>query len=302
MVGVVDIAGVKMGESAPEGIEICALRRIFELVEVVSALDAVRTGIMTPVLKGRFQGAQRKKSNTVEKETVMNRRGAGIERAGAAGIEVGRAGRGESILAVNKVLRNTYSLLALTLAFSAVVAFASANAPPLNVWLFLIGAYGLLFLTHALANSTWGLLSVFAFTGFMGYGIGPMIGYYLSTQAGTDLVVTALGGTAFIFFGLSGYALTTRRDFSFLRGFIAAGFFVLIAAMVLSLIIQMPALQLALSAGFMLFSSAVILWQTSEIVNGGERNYILATVTLYVSIYNLFMSLLNLLTAFSGND
>lgn len=222
----------------------------------------------------------------------MNRSGAGIE--------VVRGG--ESVLAVNKVLRNTYTLLALTLAFSAFTAMLSTNAPPVGIFVFLIGAYGLLFLTHSLANSAWGLLSVFAFTGFMGYTIGPIIGYYLSTQAGTDIVVTALGGTAFIFLGLSGWALTSRRDFSFLRGFIFAGFLVLIASMVISLIWPMPAFQLAMSAGFMLFSSAIILYQTSEIIKGGERNYILATITLYVSIYNIFMSLLHLLTAFSGND
>ena len=217
-----------------------------------------------------------------------------------AGIEVARGG--ESVLAVNKVLRNTYSLLALTLAFSAFTAMLSTNAPPVNIFLFLIGAYGLLFLTHALANSAWGLLSVFAFTGFMGYTIGPILGYYLATAGGADIVAKALGGTAFIFFGLSGWALTSRRDFSFLQGFIFAGFLVLIAAMVISIFWPMPALQLAISAGFMLFSSAVILWQTSAIIHGGERNYILATITLYVSIYNLFMSLLSLLSAFSSND
>ncbi len=217
-----------------------------------------------------------------------------------AGIEVVR-GR-ESILAVNKVLRNTYSLLALTLAFSAFTAMLSTNAPPVNIFLFLIGAYGLLFLTHALANSAWGLLSVFAFTGFMGYTIGPILGYYLATAGGTDIVVKALGGTAFIFFGLSGWALTSRRDFSFLQGFLFAGFLVLVAAMIISVFWPMPALQLAISAAFMLFSSAMILWQTSAIIHGGERNYILATITLYVSIYNLFMSLLSLLSAFSSND
>ncbi len=217
-----------------------------------------------------------------------------------AGIEVVR-GR-ESILAVNKVLRNTYSLLALTLAFSAFTAMLSTNAPPVNIFMFLIGAYGLLFLTHALANSAWGLLSVFAFTGFMGYTIGPILGYYLATAGGTDIVVKALGGTAFIFFGLSGWALTSRRDFSFLQGFLFAGFLVLVAAMIISIFWPMPALQLAISAAFMLFSSAMILWQTSAIIHGGERNYIIATITLYVSIYNLFMSLLSLLSAFSSND
>lgn len=222
----------------------------------------------------------------------MNRAGAGIE------VVRGR----ESVLAVNKVLRNTYMLLALTLAFSAFTAMLSTTAPPLNPWIFLIGAFGLLFITQALANSVWGLVSVFAFTGFFGYALGPIIGFYLSTQGGADIVMTALGGTAFIFFGLSGYALTSRRDFSFMRGFLGAGALVLMAAVVIGLIWPMPALQLALSSAFMLFASALILWQTSSIIHGGERNYILATITLYLSIYNLFMSLLHLLTAFTGND
>ncbi|MCY4265757.1 MAG: Bax inhibitor-1/YccA family protein [Gammaproteobacteria bacterium] len=208
----------------------------------------------------------------------------------------------ESALAVNKVLKNTYMLLGLTLAFSAFTAMLSFNAPALSPWIFLIGAYGFLFATHALANSPWGLVTTFGFTGFIGYGIGPMIGALLSTSAGSEMVMTALGGTAFIFFGLSGWVLVSRRDFSFLRGFIAAGCLVLIAAIIISLIWPMPALQLAMSVAFMLFSSAIILYQTSEIINGGERNYILATITLYVSIYNIFMSLLHLLMAFSGDD
>ena len=123
-----------------------------------------------------------------------------------------------------------------------------------------------------------------------------------ATAAGSQILTTALGGTAFIFFGLSGYALVSRKDFSFLTGFITAGFFVLLAAMILGIFVQVPALQLAISVGFMLFSSAVILYQTGEIIHGGERNYILATITLFVSIYNLFMSLLNLLMAFSGDE
>ncbi len=214
------------------------------------------------------------------------------------------ANRSESVLAVNKVLRNTYMLLGLTLAFSALTAaFAMAsNAAPINIWVMLIGFYALLFLTHKLANSAWGLLSVFALTGFMGYTLGPILGFYMATANGSQLVMTALGGTAFIFFGLSGYALVSRKDFSFLSGFMVAGFFVILAAMIANIFLQIPALQLALSAAFMLFSSAAILMQTGAIVNGGERNYILATVTLYVSLYNIFISLLNLLTAFGGGD
>jgi len=207
-----------------------------------------------------------------------------------------------SDVAVNKVLKNTYMLLGLTLAFSAMMAFVSANAVPMNIWMYIIGLYGLLFATHALARSAWGLVTIFAFAGWIGYGTGPMIGMYMSTAAGSQIVSTALGGTAFIFFGLSGYALVSRKDFSFLSGFITAGCFVLIAAMVLGIFVQVPALQLALSVGFMLFASAIILYQTGQIINGGERNYILATITLFVSIYNLFLSLIHLLTAFSGDD
>ena len=212
--------------------------------------------------------------------------------------------RSESAVVVNKVLRNTYLLLGLTLAFSALTAaFAMAsNAAPVNIWVMLIGFYGLLFLTHKLANSAWGLVGVFALTGFMGYTLGPILGMYMATANGSQLVMTALGGTAFIFFGLSGYALVSRKDFSFLSGFMVAGFFVILAAMIANIFLQIPALQLALSAAFMLFSSAAILMQTGAIVNGGERNYILATVTLYVSLYNIFISLLNLLTALSGDE
>ena len=210
----------------------------------------------------------------------------------------------ESAVVVNKVLKNTYLLLALTLAFSALTAsFAMAsNAAPVNIFVMLIGFYGLLFVTHKLSNSAWGLAAVSALTGFMGYTLGPILGYYMASSNGSQLVMTALGGTAFIFFGLSGYALVTRKDFSFLSGFMMAGFLVIIAAFIANLFLQLPALQLALSAAFMLFSSAAILMQTGAIINGGERNYILATVTLYVSLYNIFLSLLHLLTAFGGEE
>ena len=207
-----------------------------------------------------------------------------------------------SVVAVNKVLKNTYMLLGLTLAFSAFMAFVGTNAAPMNIWMYIIGLYGLQFATQALSRSAWGLVTIFAFAGWIGYGTGPMIGMYMSTSGGSEIVTTALGGTAFIFFGLSGYALVSRKDFSFLTGFITAGFFVLLGAVIMSIFLQIPALQLAISVGFMLFSSAIILYQTGQIVNGGERNYILATITLFVSIYNLFMSLIHLLTAFSGDD
>lgn len=205
-------------------------------------------------------------------------------------------------VAVNKVLKNTYLLLSLTLGFSALMAALSTNAAPLNIWVYIIGVYGLLFATQALAKTAWGLVTVFAFAGLIGYGTGPMIGGLLATSGGSEVLTTALGGTAFIFLGLSGYALVSGKDFAFLSGFITAGCFVLIAAMVMGIFFQIPALQLAISVGFMLFSSAIILYQTGQIVNGGERNYILATITLFVSIYNIFMSLIHLLTALGGDD
>lgn len=204
---------------------------------------------------------------------------------------------------VSKLFRNTYSLLALTLAFSALVAFASMTLalPYPGIIVTLVGFYGLLFLTTKLRNSGWGLLSTFAFTGFLGYTLGPILNAYLSLPNGGQLVTMALGMTALVFFSLSAYAILTRKDFSFLSGFIMAGFVVLLCAVVASFFIQMSGLQLAISAGFVLFSSAVILYQTSAIIHGGEDNYIMATITLFVSIYNLFLSLLQLLGVFSSD-
>ncbi len=197
---------------------------------------------------------------------------------------------------INKVLRNTYLLLGMTLAFSAVVAGISMalNLPYPGPILYLIGFFGLLFLVHKTANSPMGLVSVFAFTGFLGYGLGPILNMYLGLSNGGTLVAAALGTTAFAFVGLSAYALITRKDFSFLSGFLVVGFFVLMGAVVLGLFMDLGAFHTAISAGFVLFASAAILWQTSAIIHGGETNYILATVTLFVSIYNLFLSLLQI--------
>ncbi len=209
---------------------------------------------------------------------------------------------GIEVVGTNKVLKNTYMLLAMTLAFSAFTAFLSRGMAPINPWMFLGGFIGLAFLTQMLANSAWGLLAVFGFTGFVGFAIGPLMGALMQSSVGAELVMQALGGTAVIFLGLSAYAVTTKKDFSFLSGFIVAGGIILMLGVVAALVFEMPTLRLALSAGFMLFASAAILFQTGQIVNGGERNYILATITLYASIYNLFMSLLHLLMAFSGDD
>ncbi|MDH4573140.1 Bax inhibitor-1/YccA family protein [Salinicola acroporae] len=210
--------------------------------------------------------------------------------------------RRSSAVSTNKVLRNTYMLLAMTLLFSAVTAGAAMamGVTQLNIFVFFIGAYGLMFLVHKTANSGAGIAAIFAFTGFMGFTLGPIIDLYLSIPNGAQLVMTALGMTAATFLGLSAVALITRKDFSFLGNFMMAGAIVLVLAMVAALIFNIPGLALAVSAGFVLFSSAAILYQTSEIVNrAGETNYILATVTLYVSIYNLFISLLSILGVMS---
>lgn len=205
---------------------------------------------------------------------------------------------------VSSVLRNTYGLLAITLLFSGMVAYVAQQmaVPYPNIFVVLIGFYGLFFLTAKLRNSGWGLLSTFALTGFMGYTLGPILNMYLSMPNGGDVVAAAMAMTALVFFGLSAYVLITRKDMSFLSGFLMAGFWVLMGAVVANLFFQISGLQLAISAGFVLFSSAAILFQTSAIIQGGERNYIMATISLYISIYNLFISLLQLIGVFSGDD
>ena len=209
----------------------------------------------------------------------------------------------ESLLSTHKVLRNTYFLLALTLAFSAGVAYVSMgmNLPRPGLILMLVGFYGLLFLTNALSNSALGILSVFAFTGFLGYSVGPILNAYVSAGLG-DAIVLALAGTAATFFACSAYVLTTKKDMSFLSGTILALFVVLLLGMIASFFFQFPALYVGISALFVIFSTMGILYETSNIIHGGETNYIRATVSLFVSIYNLFISLLNLLSFFSSRD
>ena len=199
--------------------------------------------------------------------------------------------------AANKTLRNTYGLLSLTLLFSAFTAGMSMalNLPHPGLIITLVGFYGLLFLTHKCKNSSLGILCVFALTGFMGLTLGPILTAYMSLSNGSSLIMSALGITGLSFLGLSAYALVSKKDFSFLNGFITVGFFVLLFAVIAGFFVQMPALQIFISAGFALFSAAVILLQTSEIVRGGETNYIMATVNLYVSLYNMFLSVLSLL-------
>jgi len=207
-------------------------------------------------------------------------------------------------LEVSRVLRNTYSLLALTLAFSGLTAFISQQMHVRypNVFVVLIGFYGLFFLTNKLRDSAWGLVSTFALTGFMGYLLGPILNRYLGMQGGSEVVSSAFAMTALVFGGLSAYVLITRKDMSFLSGFITIGVFVLLGAMLASIFFNISGLQLAISAAFVLISSATILFQTSAIIHGGERNYIMATISLYVSIYNLFISLLQIFGVMGRDD
>ena len=211
----------------------------------------------------------------------------------------------EAVFATNKLIRNTYMLLSITLLFSAATAGISMvyNFPHPGMIITLVGYFGLLFLTAKLKNSAWGIASVFALTGFMGLTLGPIINLYVHTFAnGTELVMTALGGTGAIFVGLSAYALSTRKDFSFMGGFVMVGILVAFLAGIGALIFNLPTLSLAVSGMFVLLMSGFILYQTSAMIHGGETNYIMATVGLYVTIYNLFLSLLHLLAVFSGRD
>lgn len=209
----------------------------------------------------------------------------------------------ESLLSTHKVLRNTYFLLGLTMAFSAVVAYISMslNLPYPNLIVLLVGFYGLLFVTNRLANSAWGILAAFAFTGFMGYTIGPILNMYVA-RGMEDLIMLAFAGTAIVFFSCSAYVLTTKKDMSFLSTAIFSLFIVLLLGIVASFFFQIPALAVGISALFVVFSTMTILYETSNIIHGGETNYIRATVSIYVSIYNLFISLLRLLSIFSSDD
>lgn len=211
----------------------------------------------------------------------------------------------ESILATNKVLKNTYILLAMTLLFSAATAGISMtmNLPHPGLVITLVGYFGLLWLTTKFKNSSIGIVCVFALTGFMGLTLGPILNIYLSAYSnGHELIMTSLGGTGVIFFALSAYALTTKKDFSFISGFLVVGILVAFLAGIGAIVFSIPALSLGVSAMFIMLMSGMILYQTSAIIHGGETNYIMATVTLYVSLFNLFTSLLHLLGAMNGRN
>ena len=215
---------------------------------------------------------------------------------------VTRGSSNQSVIATNKVLRNTYFLLSLTLLFSAVIAGVSFafQLPYPGIIITLVGFYGLLFLIEKNKNSSLGLLFTFALTGFMGYTLGPILNSYVTAGLG-GIIMPALGATALSFLAASAYALTTKRDLSFLSGLMLALFVVLVVGMIASFFIQMPIFHVVLSSLFAIFSTMAILLTTQAIIRGGETNYISATVTLYVSIYNLFISLLSIL-GFANND
>jgi len=209
-----------------------------------------------------------------------------------------------SVITTNRVLRNTYFLLALTLLFSAVTAGISLtlDLPHPGLLLTLVGYFGLLFLTTRFRNSGLGLVMVFALTGFMGYTLGPLLNAYLSLPNGPQLVMTAFAGTGITFLALSGYALLSRRDFSFMGSFLMVGILVAFLAGLGAMFFELSGLALAVSAMFVLLMAGLILYETGNIVHGGETNYVMATVTLYVAIYNLFSSLLHLLGAFGSQE
>jgi len=207
----------------------------------------------------------------------------------------------EAVLETNKVLRNTYLLLSMTLFFSALMAGVAMmmNVGFINPIILLAGIFGLSFWVNKTADSAQGLLATFVFTGFLGFTLGPVLSMYLTLANGPAIIMQALGGTALIFLTLSGYALVTRKDFSYMGAFLLTGLLVAFGAAILNLFLGIPALGLAVTSAFLLLSSGMILFETSRIINGGETNYIRATVSLYVSIYNIFLSLLHLLGFFS---
>ncbi|UPW17882.1 Bax inhibitor-1/YccA family protein [Agarivorans sp. TSD2052] len=211
---------------------------------------------------------------------------------------------GGSALSSNKVIRNTYTLLSMTLLFSGASAALSMalNLPHPGIIITLVGYFGLLYATVKCRNSGWGLVCVFALTGFMGLTLGPILTAYLSMPNGGMIVTQAMVATAVIFLSLSAYAITTKRDFSFMGGFLMVGIIVAFFAGIGAIVFAIPALSLGVSAMFVLLMSGLILYETSNIIQGGETNYIMATTSLFVAIFNLFTSLLHILGFLNGDD
>ena len=210
----------------------------------------------------------------------------------------------ESVLATNKLIRNTYTMLSMTLVFSAIMAAVSTYLvmPPMTYLMAVGGALVMIwFVLPKAAKTANGIWVVFAITGLLGFGLGPLLNMYLSLPNGPQIVGVALGGTGAIFLGLSGYALTTRKDFSFLGDFLFVGFIVVLLAALANIFLQIPALSLTIYAAVILIMSGFILYDTGRMVRGGETNYLLATVSLYLSMFNIFIHLLHLL-GFAGGD
>lgn len=209
-----------------------------------------------------------------------------------------------SAIAMNRVLRNTYMLLSLTLLFSGFTAALSMllKMPPMTYLISVIGGMVIaMFVLPRFANSTAGIGIVFLITGLLGFGLGPMLTMYASLPNGGNIIMLAFGGTGVIFMGLSAYVLATKKDFSFLGGFLMVGFLLVLVAALANIFMQIPALSLMISAVVIMIMSGFILYDTSRIIHGGETNYILATIGLYMTIFNIFISLLQIL-GIMGND
>jgi modulator of FtsH protease len=209
-----------------------------------------------------------------------------------------------SSIEINKVLKNTYMLLSMTLAFSAVTAGISmaVGLSHMAALVMMIGAFILMFVVNKNADKASGVFWVFAFTGLMGASLGPMLNVYAGMPNGASMIMQALGGTALIFFALSGYALTSKKDFSFMGGFLMVGLMVVLIASIANIFFAVPAVQLAISSAVIMIMSGLILFDTSRIIHGGETNYIRATVALYLDIYNIFVHLLSLLGVLGSDD
>lgn len=210
----------------------------------------------------------------------------------------------QGVLATNKVLRNTYLLLAMTLFTSAITAgiAMATGAQPVNWLLVLVVFIGMPFAINYLRDSRWALPLTFVFTGFMGYVLGPILSFYLSLPNGSHIVTAAFGSTAVAFLGLSAYAITTRRDFSYMGGFLMVGLLVVLAAIIANIFLQIPTLSLTISAAAVLLMSGMILFDTSRMIHGGETNYVIMTVSLFADIYVMFVHLLNLFSALNGDN
>lgn len=213
--------------------------------------------------------------------------------------------RQESLLSTHTVLRNTYLLLSLTLLFSAVCAWfaVATQASYMSSLVTMLAGFGLLFVTSALRNSGWGIVAIFAFTGCMGYSMGPLLNHFIRGYSnGGQLILTALGGTGITFFATSAYVLVTKKDMSHLGKFLMIGLVVCIVASIGNIFLKMPAMQLAISSLMVFISTMLMMYDTSRILHNGERNYIMATISLYLDIQMLFQNLLMLLGIFNQKD